>query len=143
MLVGAVVGLPALIAGLSPALRKRPQENWRPVGRLDAFERGTVSAATTSSDPAVWPRSFSEQTVFVWRRAADELVVFSRSCTDLGCALNHDPGSGCFLCPCHGGIFDQHGERLAGPPQKPMHRYAYRVRDGVLEIDLASIPPSA
>ena len=30
---------------------------------------------------------------------------------------------------------------MAGPPNKPLYRYANRVRDGVLEIDLFSLPP--
>jgi menaquinol-cytochrome c reductase iron-sulfur subunit len=143
LLVGGVVGIPALVAGFSPVFKRRQTPTWRPVGRLDDFSVGKVSAGFVPIDRAVWPRSFSQQLVFVWRRDAQEVVVFSRSCTDLGCPLNYDPGSGCFLCPCHGGIFGPTGDRLAGPPSAPLLRYSHRVRDGVLEIDLLSIPPAA
>ena len=142
MLVAGVVGIPALLTGLSPALRPR-RETWRPVGRLKDFPVGAVHKSVILTDPRVWPRSFGQQAVFVWRRSGDEIVVFSRSCTDLGCPLDYDPGSACFFCPCHGGIFAQDGERLAGPPNGPMYRYAYRVREDVLEIDVFSIPPAA
>jgi menaquinol-cytochrome c reductase iron-sulfur subunit len=54
--------------------------------------------------------------------------------------LDYDRGSACFFCPCHGGIFRQNGERLAGPPKRPMYRYAHRLRDGIVEIDLQSVP---
>ena len=104
---------------------------------------GEVQQAYLSVDRAGWPRSFRRQAVFVWQRSESRFVVFSRSCTDLGCPLDYDPGSTCFFCPCHGGIFGQDGERLAGPPNRPMYRYAHRVRDGVLEIDVSSIPPGA
>ena len=143
LLVGGILGIPALLAAFSPVFKRRPREIWRSLGRLSEFAIGAASEATSSPDPDVWPRTFSRQTVFVWRPSESHLVVFSRSCTDLGCALNYDRGSGCYLCPCHGGIFDHDGERLAGPPKKPMHRYNYRVRDGLLEIDLTSIPASA
>jgi menaquinol-cytochrome c reductase iron-sulfur subunit len=140
--VAGAVGIPVLISGISPALRSR-RESWRPVGELSTFPAGKVSRGIVSADRVVWPRAFGEQTVFVWRRSEADLVVFSRNCTDLGCPLEYEPGSGCFLCPCHGGIFAEDGRRLAGPPNAPMHRYAHRIREEVLEIDVASIPPAS
>jgi menaquinol-cytochrome c reductase iron-sulfur subunit len=141
LIAAGVVGIPALITGLSPALQGRRREVWRPVGRLDAFPVGTAHEGLVPADRRAWPRSLGRQAVFVWRRSEDAVVVFSRSCTDLGCPLDYDPGSACFFCPCHGGIFARDGARLAGPPNGPMYRYAHRVRDGVLEVDLASLPP--
>ncbi len=141
-LVVGVVGIPVLISGISPAMRSR-QQSWRPVGDLSSFPTGKVSRGIISADQDAWPRTFGEQTVFVWRRSEADLVVFSRSCTDLGCPLEYEPGSGCFLCPCHGGIFAPDGRRLAGPASSPMHRYAHRIREEVLEIDVASIPPAS
>ncbi len=143
LLVAGVVGIPAVITGLSPALRPPRQETWRSIGRLSDFPTGAVGMGIVVGDTTVWPRSFRSQAVFVSRQTDDDVVVFSRSCTDLGCPLTYDPGSTCFFCPCHGGIFAQDGTRLAGPPKGPMYRYAHRIRDGVLQIDLSSIPPSA
>jgi menaquinol-cytochrome c reductase iron-sulfur subunit len=140
-LVAGVVGIPALIAGLSPAWQVRP-EMWRPIGPLRNFPQGKVSPASVPRDHEAWPRRYGELLVFVWRPMQADLVVYSRNCTDLGCPLEYEPGSGCFLCPCHGGIFAQDGQRLAGPPKTPMNRYAHRVQEDVLEIDLASIPPA-
>jgi menaquinol-cytochrome c reductase iron-sulfur subunit len=143
VIVAGIVGIPALIAGLSPALQGRRRDDWRPVGRPEDFPTGEVRQTQFPAERAGWPRSIRRQAVFVWRRSEASFVVFSRSCTDLGCPLDYDPGSACFFCPCHGGIFARDGERLAGPPNGPMYRYAHRVRDGVLEIDVSSIPPGA
>jgi Rieske Fe-S protein len=143
LLVAGVVAVPALLLGLSPALRRRRQEIWRPVGRLDDFPVAAVQEGVISREAKSWPRSFRQQAVFVWRRTESDLVVFSRSCTDLGCPLDYDQGSACFFCPCHGGIFAPDGQRLAGPPNGSMFRYAHRVRDGVLEVDVSSIPLGA
>jgi menaquinol-cytochrome c reductase iron-sulfur subunit len=88
-----------------------------------------------------WARSLGEKGVFVWRASEEEVVVFSRNCTDLSCPVTWDPGSNWFYCPCHGGIFAQDGTNVAGPPTRPLYRYANRVQNGVLEIDLLSLPP--
>lgn len=143
LLVAGVVGIPALITGLSPALQPRRGERWRPVGRVADFPIGEVCEGAILVSRTDWPRLLPRQAVYVWRRSQDELIVFSRNCTDLGCPLHYDRGSTCFFCPCHGGIFKQDGERLAGPPNRPMDRYVHRVRDGVVEIDTSSIPPAA
>lgn len=142
-LVAGVVGIPAFLMGLSPVLRLRGRESWRPVGRLDDIPVGAVHEGIIPRDSKAWPRSLRQLAVFVWRRSESDLVVFSRSCTDLGCPLDYDRGSACFFCPCHGGIFAQNGQRLAGPPNGPMFRYAHRVKGGVLEIDVLSIPSGA
>jgi menaquinol-cytochrome c reductase iron-sulfur subunit len=143
VLAAGMVGIPALLTGLSPALQGRRHPVWRPVGRLEDFAVGAVYQGLIPADRQGWPRSLGRQAVFVWRRSEAEMVVFSRSCTDLGCPLDYDAGSACFFCPCHGGIFAQDGQRLAGPPNRPMHRYVHRLRDGVIEIDVTSLPPGA
>jgi menaquinol-cytochrome c reductase iron-sulfur subunit len=142
-LVGAVIGLSALITGIYPALRGRRGERWRPLGRLEQFLVGRTQAAVIEHADEGEPRPLSRQGVYVWRPTAEEVVVFSRSCTDLGCPVIWDAGSRCFFCPCHGGIFARDGKRMAGPPDRELYRYASRVREGVLEVDVYSVPPMA
>lgn len=143
LVVAGIVGVPALLSGISPSFQSRRRDIWRRVGRLSDFVAGAIHIGVVAGDTKAWPRSFRGQAVFVFRRSESDIVVFSRSCTDLGCQLTYDSGSTCFFCPCHGGVFTQDGTRLAGPPDGPMHRYAHRVHDGMLEIDLSSVPPSA
>jgi menaquinol-cytochrome c reductase iron-sulfur subunit len=140
-LAAAIVGVPALVLALSPVLRRPPGEVWRPVGSLDQFPLDEVRAAVVEIPRADWARTPDVKAVYVWRTGPGEAVVFSRNCTDLSCPVNWDPGSQCFYCPCHGGIFLKNGDRIAGPPPRPLYRYATRVRAGSLEIDLHSLPP--
>ena len=145
--VGAVTGLaivgPALINAFSPTARPRSQ-TWRGIGSPRRFPLGEVVQATVPSPHETYPvEVLPARAVYVWQRAPGNFVVFSRTCTDLGCPVKYDPGSEFYYCPCHGGIFNKAGERVAGPPEKPLHRYAARVRDGVLEIDLGSVPAVA
>lgn len=139
--VAGIVGIPAAVTALAPVLKRRKEEVWQVVGPLADFPVDVVRPATVKVPRQDWAESLREKGIYVWRPTAAEVVVYSRSCTDLGCPINWDPGSETFLCPCHGGIFAKDGERMAGPPKRPLYRYASRIRDGVLEIDLRSTPP--
>lgn len=135
-----IVGIPTLIYAFSPLGKKPRGEDWRVVGPLEDFPEGDVTAAAIQPREDSGPQQTVPRGVYVWRRP-QELVIFSRSCTDLGCPVLWDRGSHCFLCPCHGGIFDHAGNRMAGPPDRPLYRYLNRIRDGVVEVDVSSVPP--
>jgi menaquinol-cytochrome c reductase iron-sulfur subunit len=144
---GAVVtvGLLGTTAGtvLAPVWAGRGDPSWVPVGPLDGFALGEVTKAVVQVPRDDWAESLRARGVFVWRAAVEETVVFSRACTDLGCPVTWDPGSSWYFCPCHGAIFDREGVPQKGPPKRPLHRYATRVQEGVLQIDLNSVPPLA
>lgn len=139
--VAAAVGVPALVLAVGPAWKARRKETWVPLGGLDDFPPGEMRKTIVELPPGVGARPLAERAVFARRTGPTELVVFSRNCTDLGCPITWDRGSEWFFCPCHGGIFSSDGERQAGPPARPLFRYAVRERDGVFEIDLDSVPP--
>jgi menaquinol-cytochrome c reductase iron-sulfur subunit len=140
-LIAAIIAIPALITAFSPVIRRPRDEIWVAVGDLESFPLDAVHKAVVEVPWNGAARPLQEKGVFVWRKTGEEVVVFSRSCTDLSCPVTYDPGSGWFFCPCHGGIFDEEGRNVAGPPPRPLDRFAIRVRDDVLEIDLNSIPP--
>lgn len=141
--VAAVVAIPALVTMLSPALGRTRGERWQGVGSLADFPIGETRLATVDIPRDDGARSLRQRGVYVWRPAEDEIVVFSRNCTDLSCPVVYDAGSTWFYCPCHGGIFAQDGTPMAGPPPRPLYRYANRVEQGQLQIDLNSVPPMA
>lgn len=138
--LATLVAIPGILGVLSPALVERGPR-WRPLGPLAEFPVGQVRKAVVHLGRDDPHEALQEQSVYVWRPAPDDLVVFSRSCTDLGCPVTHDPGNGWFFCPCHGGIFDQHGVPRAGPPSRPLFRYAWRVVQDIVEVDVHSVPP--
>ncbi len=59
-------------------------------------------------------------------------VVFSATCSHLGCLVNYQREKGEFVCPCHGGRYDLNGRNIAGPPPAPLTRFPVRVKDGML-----------
>ncbi len=136
-----MVGIPSLVIALSPVRKQRTQRSiWQSIGPVEDFPVGQMRPITVPVPREDWARGLREKVVYAWRPAEGEAIVYSRSCTDLGCPLTWDPGSECFFCPCHGGIFSKNGERMAGPPQSPLYRYASRIINGEIEIDLLSLP---
>lgn len=65
---------------------------------------------------------FSESEI---KEIQDNLNILSNSCAHLGCPVRWKVigGTGEFLCPCHGGIYDINGHYVAGPPPRDMYRY--------------------
>ena len=55
----------------------------------------------------------------IYNRAGD-ITAFSLTCTHLGCTVEEDGEA--FSCPCHGSRFNNDGEVLKGPAQKPLRR---------------------
>ncbi len=63
-------------------------------------------------------------------------MVFSATCTHLGCTVRWNPDSAEFECPCHGGRFSELGDVLSGPPPAPLKRVPAQVRDGEIFVQL-------
>lgn len=141
LLIGAILAIPAAITAIAPGLLDRRKESWRPVAALDSFAPGETTRAIVEIERNDWSRSLRKQLIYVRREPSDEVIVFSRNCTDLSCPITWDGGSRTFLCPCHGGIFSREGTPMAGPPKRPLYRFNNRVRDGILEVDVLSVPP--
>ncbi|MGI0086219.1 MAG: Rieske 2Fe-2S domain-containing protein, partial [Nitrososphaerales archaeon] len=48
------------------------------------------------------------------------LIALSILCTHVCCQCEYDSGSSEIYCPCHGSLFDQHGNVLSGPASSPL-----------------------
>jgi menaquinol-cytochrome c reductase iron-sulfur subunit len=141
--IAGALAVPAALVALAPALGSRSAPRWCRLGKVPDYPVGEVTESQYEVPREDWSGALRTQTVYVWRPAENEIIVFSRNCTDLSCPVNWDSGSQCFFCPCHGGIFARDGAPMAGPPAEPLFRYANRVRGEQLEIDARSVPPMA
>lgn len=61
---------------------------------------------------------------------------FSKVCTHLGCIVSWDEKKLQFECPCHGGIFDEDGKVLHGPPPTPLAELTAWVEEGVILVQM-------
>jgi Rieske Fe-S protein len=71
---------------------------------------------------------------------ADQFMVLSVNCAHLGCPVTWFPQSGLFMCPCHGGVYYENGERASGPPPRGLYHCAWRVKDGRLQVQSPHYP---
>jgi succinate dehydrogenase / fumarate reductase iron-sulfur subunit len=79
-----------------------------------------------------------DKPVMIWRKQySNDLVVYNATCTHLGCTVHWDEQKGLFVCACHGGMFNINGDVKAGPPPRPLDRYAFKVKDGYMYVEMA------
>jgi Rieske Fe-S protein len=71
---------------------------------------------------------------------AQQFLVLSVYCAHLGCPVSWFPQSGLFMCPCHGGVYYENGERASGPPPRGLYHCAWRVQDGRLQVQAPHYP---
>ena len=138
-LLGAVFGGVAAILAVPlagffslPALR-RSTVIWAEVGPLDDFTVGESRFVLLKPvKQQIWPEAGPKMAAFVSRKADGSFEVFHNHCTHAGCPINWNAAARRFFSPCHGGVFDDDGRVLAGPPPRPLDRYEMKVENGVL-----------
>jgi Rieske Fe-S protein len=71
----------------------------------------------------------------------EQFRVWAMNCAHLGCPVTWFPQSGLFMCPCHGGVYYENGERASGPPPRGLYECDWRVvRAGELEVQAPHFP---
>jgi Rieske Fe-S protein len=58
-----------------------------------------------------------------------DFVAYEQRCTHLLCPVLYQGDKGRIYCPCHDGVFEPAtGERLAGPPPRPLNKIKLEIR---------------
>lgn len=118
-----------LRAGLSPAHSDRPTRI--PLCKLEEVPKDGIKEIAVSYEMRQGPIMASvAKVVFVTRDpSTGEVLALAGECTHLACPvqrkeLKFDGGSKTapLTCPCHGGMFSQTGEPVAGPPKRALRR---------------------
>jgi len=134
--IGGVIGVPATAYILAPVTN---EAQFQPVflGKVDQFtsEQGfDPTAATYVEDPdnpatspgLAWVHSTGKSNPD-WTAADAMFVVFSNRCMHLGCPVQATSQG--FQCPCHGGAYNTVGQRIAGPPSRPLDRFQWVIKN--------------
>jgi menaquinol-cytochrome c reductase iron-sulfur subunit len=162
--IGAIVTLPAAGFALLPGFLKQKAHKVD-LGPLSDFEENKWKVVTFARDPT--QPDITRRTAFVRNNGlldgVPSFTVISNRCAHVGCPVqpggpvfdkdektiktpNGDvlitpvlPAAG-FICPCHGGSYDQEGNRIAGPPVRGLDRYEFDIVNGRLILgDLYSV----
>jgi menaquinol-cytochrome c reductase iron-sulfur subunit len=152
--IGGIVTVPVLGFAVLPAFvgQKYPEVD---LGPLDNFPEGEFVTATFFSREE--QGEVGRRTAFVrnngTKNGAPSFTIISNRCVHLGCPTQPQglPGNGKqvktsqrevtitpvasvsgFGCPCHGGAYDDEGNRTAGPPVRSLDRYEFSIKQGSL-----------
>ena len=138
--IGAVIGVPALGYALAPVTEEATfiPVMLGPVEHFPADPSGGFKpvAAQYVEDPAQPDTSAGLAWVYNaggnnkstdWLAADAMFVVVSNRCMHLGCPVVATLQG--FACPCHGGQYNQKGQRTAGPPIRPLDRFQWEIKN--------------
>ena len=145
--IGIALGVPLVVFLFGPALRGAYQwrwlgrsepptlqarDPWVSVGDLSALPDGVPTLVTVNMPVQDgWVTENAQVAVYV-RRDGGQAMIFDFHCTHLGCPVTWNTGANRFFCPCHGGVFNGNGQRVSGPPPRPLDRYAAKVEGGTV-----------
>jgi len=143
--IGAVLAVPIVGYLLSPALKKRSQqEAWVPIGAVSSFPAGETRLVTFRN-PVTTPWDGQTGDIPCWVRhiSGDQFQVFAINCAHLNCPVRWFAQSRLFLCPCHGGAYYEDGSRASGPPERGLFEYEHKIDGGNLMIYAGKMPTLA
>ena len=144
-LATAAFALPALGFAAGSAIFERPEVEYQAVGPPDEFPDDTyipkvittVAGIGEIGKTVVYMRAHNEEIDGPREEALGsgaDFIALSNRCMHLGCPVRFVEASQRFICPCHGGVYDDQGKRTGGPPVRPLDRFETRVRAGRVEI---------
>jgi menaquinol-cytochrome c reductase iron-sulfur subunit len=140
----AAVGVP-FVGFLAGVLGHR-REVWVPIGPPTDFPLNETRLAIFENPyQHSWDGASGKSGAYVRNLGPDaagtqQFLILSMYCAHLGCAVSWFPQSGLFMCPCHGGVYYENGERASGPPPRGLYKMPWRVANGVLEIQAPHLP---
>jgi menaquinol-cytochrome c reductase iron-sulfur subunit len=138
-LAAALVSIP-FVGYLLGAIRK-PKVEWINLGQASRFALNETQLETFNNPLGTpWDGMAARMGVYVRNLGDDQFLVFAMNCAHLGCPVTWFPQSGLFMCPCHGGVYYEDGERASGPPTRGLFKCVWRLRHGGLEILAPHLP---
>jgi menaquinol-cytochrome c reductase iron-sulfur subunit len=144
-LVGLILAVPLLGYLLAPVFKKSSATgSWVRIGSLNDFPISETRLVDFES-PVASRGDGQTARVACWVRRVSEkqFQVFAINCAHLGCPVRWFAQSRLFLCPCHGGAYYEDGSRAAGPPERGLFEYRYRLDADSLVIHSGDLPTLA
>jgi succinate dehydrogenase / fumarate reductase iron-sulfur subunit len=135
--VGSALVLGAVATGtvIGPTLARAPKQ-WVPVSALENIKPGNVTTVLMQYETKGGLYTQKSSVPVLVSHTGNNIVCFKSACPHLGCVVKWDVLSGRFRCSCHGGNFDRDGTVIAGPPPRPLDRYAFKVDSGHLFVEV-------
>ena len=135
-LSGVLVGVPSLVAFLTPGFVRPRPKFWKKIAEADQLEIGTpVKVDFVEEVNDAWVETRALRTVWLYTEDGESFTAFSGVCTHLGCGFGFDSAKKEYHCPCHHGLFDMKtGAVTGGPPPRPLDTLPVKVEDGAVFV---------
>ena len=156
--IAGIVTVPIVGFSIAPIFQHTHHDE-ADLGPITNFKEGEFVVSTFLVDPS--EGEITRRTAYIRNNGfilnKPSFTVLSNRCVHLGCPTQPNgplfenrkidqktaagdvtlipalPAGG-FGCPCHGGQYDQEGNRTAGPPVRALDRYEFYIRNGRLAL---------
>src|SRR5882672_2978217 len=118
VLFAAILGVPAVAYLIDARNRPARPSQFKTVARLSELTEGVPHQAVIQEARFdAWTLHPNDVIGRVWliRRDKETVDAYTTICPHLGCSVNFEENNRLFICPCHGGTFDIHCQRIERP----------------------------
>lgn len=126
---GLIIAAPVVGYIFAPAFSDwERRRSWIDLGKIDQYPEGQTVLATYKN-PLKSPTVGLAEDIPCWVRRikGSQFQVFYINCAHLGCPVHWFAESKLFMCPCHGGVYYEDGERASGPPPRGLFQYNWQI----------------
>ncbi|MBS1715573.1 MAG: ubiquinol-cytochrome c reductase iron-sulfur subunit [Armatimonadetes bacterium] len=124
-----------VIGFIGSPLRQKPKDDWIDVIGQDEIPVGATREVRFKAKVVDGYQTVTREYVVFLKRYPEKIVAFDPACTHLGCRILYKDDQKKYLCPCHGGVFDEDGKVVSGPPPRALTEHAVRIKDGRVFVD--------
>ncbi len=64
-----------------------------------------------------------------------KILALNAHCTHLGCIVGWHNDKKKFICPCHGSVYDEWGNRVSGPAPRGLYHLKYTVESNDIVVE--------
>ncbi|MBV9422460.1 MAG: Rieske (2Fe-2S) protein [Solirubrobacterales bacterium] len=136
-IAAAAFTLPALGFALAPVFHGAG-DSWQKIGPLSQFSETDYAPVVITIQPGIgeagrsiaYVRKHNLTVDGPVKDRYDHVIAISSRCAHVGCPVRYVAAAQSFICPCHAGVYDFRGIRVAGPPPRPLDRFYTLVSGG-------------
>ena len=131
-------GALGLVAGfLSNALGRKISRPWHRIGPAEDLNAETFQKTILYVERRhAWVRERTPVVTYIKDLYPEDPLALLPTCTHLGCSVRWDSETDHFRCPCHGGVYNEQGKVVEGPPPRPLTRLEVKIEDDICFVRL-------
>ena len=129
--ITAVLGVPLAAYFMDPALKMGAEGagNWTKLAPAAALKDDPVAYIVNTIKMDGFLKQNFQATVYAYNWQGKPRAL-SNVCPHLGCPVAWTPGDHKFHCPCHGSVFNEAGDHIAGPAPRGMTELDTKIENG-------------